>query len=301
VKGKLAYMSPQQVCGEALDRRADIYAAGVVLWEVLTGERLFSGDNDGAIVMAVRAGPQRAPREVQPSVPEPIDRECMRALSIDPEARHPTALAFAEALEAAAAEANVPLATPRALAAYVKALGAHKSIAVPPAPDPPKQSASGSDAARAATPVASIEQDERPPSASARETLPEPSQPSVPAADGSQVSSVVSPIEAPRPAKTRTRMLAGLAALGAVGALGLLGVARWTGAKQDVTATAATPGPAPTAPPTTSATSPPVVTPAPSAAPPPTAFASAPPPSTAPKGPAKPRAPHTDDWRPKGL
>jgi eukaryotic-like serine/threonine-protein kinase len=111
VKGKLAYMCPQQVRTEPIDRRADVYAAGVVLWELLTGERLFKGENDGALILAVLLGAQRAPRQLDEHIPEPIDRACMRALSLDEAQRHPTALAFAEGLEAAAAEAGINLAT----------------------------------------------------------------------------------------------------------------------------------------------------------------------------------------------
>jgi serine/threonine protein kinase len=132
VKGKLAYMCPEQVRTDPIDRRADVYAAGVILWELLTGERLFTGDNDGALLLSVLAGALRAPRQVDERIPEPIDRACMRALSLDVDERHPTALAFAEALETAAAEAGVTLAKPRALATFVKELGAHKPLDVPP-------------------------------------------------------------------------------------------------------------------------------------------------------------------------
>jgi serine/threonine-protein kinase len=109
-----------------------VYAAGVVLWELLVGERLFKGENDGALILAVMLGAQQSPRQMNWSVPEPIDRACMCALRLDEGGRYPTALAFAEALEAAAAEAGVALASPRALAAFVKDLAAHKALAVPP-------------------------------------------------------------------------------------------------------------------------------------------------------------------------
>jgi serine/threonine protein kinase len=148
VKGKLAYMCPQQVRTEPIDRRADVYAAGVVLWELLVGERLFRGDNDGALLLAVMTGAQRTPRQVDERIPGPVDRACMRALSLDVDARQPTALAFAEELEAAAEEAGVALASSRALAAFVKDLGAHKALDVPPMavpvgePRPPQPSRS---------------------------------------------------------------------------------------------------------------------------------------------------------------
>src|SRR5439155_7191368 len=48
IKGKLAYMPPEQLCGEEIDRGVDIYAAGIVLWELLTGRRLFRGDDNAS-------------------------------------------------------------------------------------------------------------------------------------------------------------------------------------------------------------------------------------------------------------
>jgi serine/threonine-protein kinase len=130
VKGKLAYMSPQQVRGEVVDRRADVYAAGVVLWELLVGRRLFAADNDGTLLYRVMAGVTQSCGEAGAAVPEPINRAVMDALKLDVEARHASALAFAEALEAAAAEASVPLATGRAVASFVKNLGAHQPLAI---------------------------------------------------------------------------------------------------------------------------------------------------------------------------
>jgi serine/threonine-protein kinase len=142
IKGKLAYMPPQQVRAEPLDRRADVYAAGVVLWELLVGQRLFQADNDGALLYHVMGGAQRSPREAGADVPEVLDRAVMRALALDVEARYPSALAFAEALEGAAAEASILLASPRVVATFVKGLGAHQPFAVAVAAEAPKVEAS---------------------------------------------------------------------------------------------------------------------------------------------------------------
>ncbi|NUQ76271.1 MAG: serine/threonine protein kinase [Polyangiaceae bacterium] len=129
LKGKLTYMAPEQVRSELLDRRADIYAAGVVLWEMLASERLMRGDNDGAIVERILAGISRSPRDVVPSVPEPLAAVCMRALCFEKEGRFPTAAAFAEAVEAAAHEAGIVVATPRAVSALLKELHIESSMA----------------------------------------------------------------------------------------------------------------------------------------------------------------------------
>jgi len=129
LKGKLTYMAPEQVRSEPIDRRADIYAAGVVLWEMLASERLMRGDNDGAIVERILAGVSRSPRDVVPSVPEPLAAVCMRALRFEREERFPTAAAFADALEAAALEAGLAIATPRAVSALLKDLHIESSTA----------------------------------------------------------------------------------------------------------------------------------------------------------------------------
>jgi serine/threonine protein kinase len=133
VKGKLGYMTPEQIAGEKVDRRCDVYAAGAVFWEMLTGQKLFRGDNDAAIVAQIAGGVKQTPREVVPTVPASVDRACMRALRYNPGERFPTAAAFAEALESAAASVGMRIATHKVVATYVKELRAHR----PPAELPP--------------------------------------------------------------------------------------------------------------------------------------------------------------------
>ncbi|XYH95219.1 protein kinase domain-containing protein [Sorangium sp. So ce1128] len=124
LKGKLAYMAPEQIRAQQVDRRSDVYSAGVVLWEMLTEERLFKADNDGALIAHILQGPPTGPRGVVPSVPAAIDRICLRALSTDPDDRFPTAAAFAEALEEAAAHApGLAVSSPRAVEALIKEVG----------------------------------------------------------------------------------------------------------------------------------------------------------------------------------
>ncbi len=102
IRGKASYMSPEQIEGRPLDRRADVFSAGVVLWECLTGRRLFVGDASAAILHAVLHAPIPAPSVVTPGAPRVLDPVVLRALARDADARYPSALAFAEALEAAA-------------------------------------------------------------------------------------------------------------------------------------------------------------------------------------------------------
>ncbi len=106
VKGKLAYMAPEQLVGGDIDRRADVFAAGIVLWELLTGMRLFAGENEGATVNNVLHGRIVAPSELAPDVPQAIDAIVLRALSRDRDARFASAAEMAEALEGASAAAS---------------------------------------------------------------------------------------------------------------------------------------------------------------------------------------------------
>lgn len=99
LKGKLAYMAPEQIAGEELDRRADIYAAGVVLWEALACRRLFDGENEGAIINKIATGNVVAPGRYVPDLPRAVDDLCLRALSRDRSLRFRTALEMAVLLE----------------------------------------------------------------------------------------------------------------------------------------------------------------------------------------------------------
>ena len=101
VKGKLRYMSPEQLQGRSLDRRADIYSAGVVLWEILTGTHLIKADNEGAIVTAILSLKPPAPSSVVPGIPGALDTVVLTALSREPSRRFSTARKMALAIEAA--------------------------------------------------------------------------------------------------------------------------------------------------------------------------------------------------------
>jgi serine/threonine protein kinase len=99
VKGKLSYMSPEQLTGQPVDRRADLFAAGVVLWEALTGKRLFLADDTQEIIRRIVDLPVPAPSLLNPAIPPAFDRIVARALEKDPNARYSTAREFAVALE----------------------------------------------------------------------------------------------------------------------------------------------------------------------------------------------------------
>jgi serine/threonine-protein kinase len=106
-KGKPGYMSPEQIRGEAVDARADVWAAAVILWELLTGSRLFAGDNDWAVSRKVLERSIDAPSRLVASLPREVDLVVERGLARDAAARFASAREMAQALERA-----VPPASP---------------------------------------------------------------------------------------------------------------------------------------------------------------------------------------------
>lgn len=98
LRGKLAYMSPEQARSEVLDRRSDVFALGVVLFELTTGFRQFVGDSQYQLLNRVAEGRVTSPREVVPDYPAELESIVMRALAPLPADRFPTALALHEAL-----------------------------------------------------------------------------------------------------------------------------------------------------------------------------------------------------------
>jgi serine/threonine-protein kinase len=99
IKGKLRYMSPEQLKRKVIDRRTDVWALGVVLWEATVGRRLFRADNEGAVVLDVLEGPIPRPAEAEPGFPPVLEAAIMKALEREPDDRYPTAAALADDIE----------------------------------------------------------------------------------------------------------------------------------------------------------------------------------------------------------
>jgi eukaryotic-like serine/threonine-protein kinase len=99
LKGKIAYMSPEQITGGALDRRSDVFALGSVLYEVTTGVRPFKGDRDHLILNAIVNGEVEPPSSVVKGYPQELERIVLRALAHQPILRYPTAERMRFALE----------------------------------------------------------------------------------------------------------------------------------------------------------------------------------------------------------
>jgi serine/threonine-protein kinase len=98
LRGKFAYMSPEMVRGQPVDRRSDVFSLGVVLHELLTGERLFAGPSDLAVMERVRAADVRPPSARNPAVPRALDAVVLRALAREPEDRFAWASELRDAL-----------------------------------------------------------------------------------------------------------------------------------------------------------------------------------------------------------
>jgi len=126
MKGKLAYMAPEQTQGEDLDRRADLFSVGVVLWEVLTARRLFKTKSEAQTLRRLLVEPIPPVSQIVKDVHPAFDRLCLKALARDPAERFQTAAEMVEALELTAREWGAadkleePIATARTVAGMMK-------------------------------------------------------------------------------------------------------------------------------------------------------------------------------------
>jgi serine/threonine protein kinase len=107
VKGKASYMAPEQLRGGEVDRRADVYATGIILWELLTGARLFAGDSPESTMTQVLEKEVPPPSNLARGIPPELDDVVLRALSRDWNRRYATAREMAIALERTVTPATV--------------------------------------------------------------------------------------------------------------------------------------------------------------------------------------------------
>ncbi len=121
LKGKVSYMSPEQCKGTAIDKRSDVYALGVVLYELSTTTRLFKGDNDYLVMDAIVNGKIPLPRVRRPDLPNELSTIIMHALSSDPTRRFQSADELRQALDKFAIKAGLTAST-GALAGYMHKL-----------------------------------------------------------------------------------------------------------------------------------------------------------------------------------
>ena len=128
-KGKVSYMAPEQAVQKEMDRRVDIYAAGVVFWEFLVGHRLLRGDNDMIVMHQIFHATHPSPHESVDAIPRELSDVVMRAISRERDDRYPTMAAFAEAVDRAAQASGIITASPKTVGSFVRELNIHKSPA----------------------------------------------------------------------------------------------------------------------------------------------------------------------------
>jgi serine/threonine-protein kinase len=119
LKGKLAYMAPEQANGDPVDRRADVFSAGVMIWETLASKRLFKSENEMQTLERVMKEPIPSLTRVAPHLSRELAEVVRIALERNPTERYQSAAEFANALEAAAGGRD-GVADPRDVASFVK-------------------------------------------------------------------------------------------------------------------------------------------------------------------------------------
>lgn len=129
IKGKISYLSPEQISGETLDGRSDVFALGIVLWELLAGRKLFSGDSDLAILKQIEAcnSHVKPPSTINPKVPKELDYVVLKALAKQREKRYQTAEEMQRALHKFLYQFN-PDFNPTDLSHYAKDLFKHEIV-----------------------------------------------------------------------------------------------------------------------------------------------------------------------------
>ncbi|RYE92912.1 MAG: serine/threonine protein kinase, partial [Myxococcales bacterium] len=128
LKGKLSYMAPEQAKGEPTDRRADVFAMGILLWECLAGRRLFRGksDSEAETLSKVLYGDIARLSSVIDDIDPVIDDICARALARPLDERYPSCAAFMEDLEQAAREGRIQIGSARDVARHVESAYGHE-------------------------------------------------------------------------------------------------------------------------------------------------------------------------------
>ena len=310
--GTVTYMAPEQCQGHAFDRRADVFSLGVILYELVTGTRLFWADNDVASLHRVLSGTVPRPRTLQPQIAPALEDILMTAVAHDAGQRYPTALELAGALERHAAgagevlgarwiartmeelvgarqvpwlaAATMPEAAPRSDASLVDLIAATE-------PDEPVSPSFGDagDVIGDEPGVASTPQDERASTPATRAPAaavgPEPAQPAQPAQPIGPAGSEhhdAPPARTPRRGRT---LAAGLIALAVIGGGAATAIVVTQGSAPATRAAPPSPSPAPPVPSTASPTTPSPQPPPASSAASASASAGPPPPPTGIAGP----------------
>ncbi|MBI2896727.1 MAG: serine/threonine protein kinase [Deltaproteobacteria bacterium] len=136
IKGKFAYMAPERLMGTGADLRSDIFSAGVVLWELLTGSRLYAANEPGQIVTKILSDPVPNVGDLAPGIPPEFDAIVARALAKRPEDRYPNAAQMQMDIERGLSRAGL-LSNAPLLAEFLRESGVFTDdLATDPAPPP---------------------------------------------------------------------------------------------------------------------------------------------------------------------
>ncbi len=204
VKGKLAYMSPEQLTGQVVDRRSDVFAAGIILYEMLTNHRPFEGATPHETMALISRGKYQEPQKLNRQVPKKLAKLVARALEVNPKKRLPTAGALANELSnllhaggtppeasalAALVRARCPDARPRSLAPTPNRF--HPREPTPQGATPPRGEPPRAPATPAPEPPAPAPAEPPPLAVQAFQPVPRPSSLPAPEPDGSDAVVVV--------------------------------------------------------------------------------------------------------------
>ena len=127
LKGKVGYMPPEQARGADVDRRADIFSVGVILWEILAGRRLWEGLGDAEIQQKLVAGEIPSPKAARPDLPPELAAICERATSPGAADRYPTAAAMRDDIEAYLARSDRRIAEKEIIEVMSAAFGTERA------------------------------------------------------------------------------------------------------------------------------------------------------------------------------
>jgi eukaryotic-like serine/threonine-protein kinase len=270
LKGKFGYMSPEQVRGQDVDRRSDVFSCGIVLYELLTGERLFVGESDFSTLEKVRNVEILPPSTYNRKIPDELERIVLKALSKDAEDRYQNAIDLHDELQAFVYTAG-EFYSRKDLAAWMKKtfgkeiedetakLESYRQLKPPPpAPPPPIAVAPSPDAALPEATRAQPTQSARPPrkptqpvpvSRAGRSTTGPVAAIKPPPAPGrSQPVAVVPPLAGSGPVASAAPVVSGSPTSGPIGLTGISGGISGGGSGAVAMAAAAAPVPAAAAP-----------------------------------------------------
>ena len=118
VKGKLGYLSPEQIGGQPPSQAIDLWGAAVIFYELASGQRLFTGDNELDVMLRIKKAKVASLRKANKAAPKPLERILEKALHHKPHKRYPTAADFLKDVEAFQATATVAF-TPEILVQYL--------------------------------------------------------------------------------------------------------------------------------------------------------------------------------------